>query len=121
MAGLVTFGYAGLHAAAWNIPLATHIEQLLWRVSSVVMLGCCVAWFGMDHIQGYKIRRRQRREGIDDYDALIPWWRVPASIAVAIAYGLCRMYVLIESFLALRWMPISTYQQVDWGKWVPHI
>jgi hypothetical protein len=121
VAGLVTFGYAGLHAAAWNIPLATHIEQLLWRVSSVVMLGCCVAWFGMDHIQGYKIRRRQRREGIDDYDALIPWWRVPASIAVAIAYGLCRMYVLIESFLALRWMPISTYQQVDWGKWVPHI
>ncbi|KAK5194340.1 hypothetical protein LTR99_002841 [Exophiala xenobiotica] len=121
VAGLVTFGYAGLHAAAWNIPLATHIEQLLWRVSSVVMLGCCVAWFGMDHIQGYKIRRRQRREGIDDYDALIPWWRVPASIAVAIAYGLCRVYVLIESFLALRWMPISTYQQVDWGKWVPHI
>jgi len=100
VAGFVTFGYAGLHAAAWNIPLATHVEQLLWRISSVVMLGCCVAWFGMDHIQEYSIRKKQR-QGIVDQDALIPWWRVPASIAVAFAYGLCRMYVLIESFLAI--------------------
>ncbi|KAK5455078.1 hypothetical protein LTS15_005798 [Exophiala xenobiotica] len=121
MAGLVTFGYAGLHAAAWNIPLATHIEQLLWRISSIVMLGCCAAWFGMDHIQEYNMRRRERRQGVDDYDSLIPWWRPWASIAVAFAYSFCRIYILVESFLALRWMPISSYQQVDWGKWVPHV
>jgi hypothetical protein len=75
----------------------------------------------MDHIQEYNMRKRERREGVDDYDSLIPWWRPWASIAVALAYSFCRIYTLIESFLALRWMPISSYQQVDWGKYVPHV
>ncbi|KAJ9646205.1 hypothetical protein H2204_000868 [Knufia peltigerae] len=117
---VITFAYAGLHAAAWNIPLPTNIEQLLWRISSIVMLGCCVAWFGMDHFQEYRINKKER-EGIVDRDSIVPWWRIPASILVATVYGLSRIYVLVESFVALRSMPVSTYQQVDWGKWVPHI
>lgn len=117
---VITFAYAGLHAAAWNIPLPSDIEQQLWRTSSIIMLGCCVAWFGMDHFQEYRLIKKSKK-GIVDRDSIVPWWRIPASIVVATIYSLSRMYVLVESFLALRSMPMSTYQQVDWDRWVPHI
>ncbi|KIW99630.1 uncharacterized protein Z518_11043 [Rhinocladiella mackenziei CBS 650.93] len=117
---VTTLAYAGLHAAAWNIPLATDIEQLLWRISSIVMIICCVAWFFMDHFEEYLSHRRTKKGRVGDGE-IVPWWRIPASIVVAIAYSACRLYVLVESFLALRSMPKSAYEQVDWGRWVPHI
>ncbi|KIW18539.1 hypothetical protein PV08_02827 [Exophiala spinifera] len=87
---VITFAYAGLHAAAWNIPLPTDIEQKLWRIASIIMLGCCVAWFGMDHFQEYRLIQKSKK-GIVDRDSIVPWWRIPASILVAILYGLSRM------------------------------
>lgn len=117
---LATIGYAALHISAWNIPLATHIEQLLWRIASLVMLACVFAWFFMDHFQEYLLHRKRKKGKVID-GVIVPWWRIPASIVVAVVYGLCRLYVLVESFVALRKMPASAYEQVDWGKWVPHL
>jgi predicted membrane channel-forming protein YqfA (hemolysin III family) len=118
--GITTLAYAGLHIAAWNIPLATNIEQLLWRISALVMMGCVVVWFFMDHLEEYLAHRRAR-QGKESDGVIVPWWRIPASIVVAIVYGVCRSYVLVESFAAVRKMPPSADQQVDWGRWVPHI
>jgi hypothetical protein len=117
---LTTAAYAGLHISAWNVPLATHIEQLLWRISALAMMGCVVAWFSMDHFEEYLAYRHAKREGTNKRYNMV-WWRVPASIVVALVYGFSRGYILIESFLALRRMPASAYQQVNWGRWVPHI
>ncbi|ETI21788.1 hypothetical protein G647_05857 [Cladophialophora carrionii CBS 160.54] len=116
---ITTVAYAGLHIAAWNIPLATDIEQLLWRVSALAMMGCVFAWFFMDHFEEFLARRRSKKGQVTG--VIVPWWRIPASIVVTIVYSLCRLYVLVESFVALRKMPPSAYQQVDWGRWVPHI
>ena len=115
-----TVAYAALHVAAWNIPLATPIEQTLWRISAIVMIACCVIWFFMDHLEEY-LQHRRKHKGIASTGVVVPMWRIYASIVVATAYGIGRLYVLIESFIALRLMPASAYQQVDWGKWVPHI
>ncbi|KIX95146.1 uncharacterized protein Z520_09062 [Fonsecaea multimorphosa CBS 102226] len=117
---IATLAYAGLHIAAWNIPLATNTEQLLWRIASIVLIGCVIVWFFMDHFEEYLAHRRAKKGKVTD-GVIVPWWRIPASIAVAVVYGLARLYVLVESFAALRWVPISAYEQVDWGKWVPHI
>ncbi|KIW91061.1 uncharacterized protein Z519_07955 [Cladophialophora bantiana CBS 173.52] len=117
---ITTLAYAGLHIAAWNIPLATNIERLLWRISSIVMICCVVAWFFMDHFEEFLAHRRAKKGKVTD-GVIVPWWRIPASIVVAIVYGVSRLYVLVESFAALRWMPQSAYEQVDWGRWVPHL
>ncbi|KAJ9602090.1 hypothetical protein H2200_013450 [Cladophialophora chaetospira] len=117
---VTTLAYAGLHIAGWNVPLVTNIEQLLWRISSLTMMGCVFAWFFMDHFEEYLEYRRARR-GIVSNVIIVPWWRIPASIIVAIVYSICRLYVLVESFVALRELPPSAYQQVDWGRWLPHI
>jgi hypothetical protein len=116
----ITLGYAALHLAAWNIPLPTKAEHIIWRIASSVMTGSVFAWFGMDHLEQYLALRREKK-GIPSTGRVVPWWRIPASIVVAVVYGLSRIYVIVESFAALRLMPASVYQQVDWGKWVPHI
>ncbi|OAP54523.1 hypothetical protein AYL99_10971 [Fonsecaea erecta] len=117
---ITTLAYAGLHIAAWNLPLATDIERLLWRISSIVLISCVVVWFFMDHFGEYLAHRKVKKGKATD-GVIVPWWRIPASIAVTVVYALCRLYLLAESFAALRWLPKSAYEQVDWGKWLPHI
>jgi len=117
---LVTLLYAALHVAAWDIPLPTATEQLLWRIASVILVVCVIFWFFMDHFQEYLAHRRTKK-GMAPEGTVVPWWRIPASLILTIVYSICRLYVIVESFTALRLMPASAYTQVDWGKWIPHI
>ncbi|KAJ5583009.1 hypothetical protein N7535_001629 [Penicillium sp. DV-2018c] len=42
---IVTAVYSGIFVFAWDFDFPTHVEQLLWRISSCVVLGCTVAFW----------------------------------------------------------------------------
>jgi hypothetical protein len=67
----IILGYAALHLAAWNIPLPTKTEHIVWRVTSLIMTGNVFAWFGMDHLEQWLAHRRVKK-GIPSTGQVVP-------------------------------------------------
>lgn len=44
---------------------------------------------------------------------------------VYLSIGTCcvisRLYLVIESFISLRKVPVDVYQTPDWTQWIPHL
>ena len=42
-------------------------------------------------------------------------------VAAVVLYGFSRIYIVAESFLSLRHVPIGVYQDVSWAQYIPHM
>ncbi|KAI0470492.1 hypothetical protein GGR56DRAFT_678688 [Xylariaceae sp. FL0804] len=114
--GLGSTFFGAVHCAAWNYDFVTPAERVLWRVSCVVLVaGPLLAWL----LSGFV----HRLYGVDV-------WRHPAwycrllrvlSSAIFASYLLARLYLIFEVFFALRSLPASCYETVQWSQYIPHI
>jgi hypothetical protein len=93
--------FAVCHLIAWNWSFPSNVEQLLWRISSV---GCAVlpALFGLAAWAPYDWCRDKK-----------------IMLAIDTLYVVLRMYMLAETFAALRLMPEGVYSTVNLPPW-PH-
>ena len=48
-------------------------------------------------------------------------WEFATITPLAIAYGVARLYLLVEAFAELRNIQGSAYVNVNWTSFVPHI
>jgi hypothetical protein len=46
----VTLAYCGVFVAGWNFEFPTVVEQYLWRIATLSLLGCCLAYAAVTHI-----------------------------------------------------------------------
>lgn len=140
--GLAVAGvlYGGLHMLAWNAPLSSRLEQILWRVaaSSVtftpliltpVALLCdkkALGQGGSDLVKLIRGKYVQRVNG-----SALFWVRIIAVtivipiIAAApilwISYVLGRVYLVVECFKNVVDLPEGVYKNVAWSAYLPHI
>jgi hypothetical protein len=59
-------------------------------------------------------------EGLYDFFTPFYWFYLALGILVLVAYGCARLYIVIESFLSLRRVPIGVYYTPSWLQMVPH-
>lgn len=108
--------YGGIHLAAWHFKFTSSIESLLWKVACIDIMATYLA------IRAVETTRNFSKSSI---------WSVRGySIAVFFAlimYGfnllffLSRIYLLVESFISLRHVPIGVYAALPWVQNIPHI
>ena len=41
--------------------------------------------------------------------------------AAAISYGFARVYIVVESFISIRFVPLGVYQEISWSSYIPHL
>lgn len=104
IASLVTIGciFGGIHLLAWNFSFPTEIERWLWRffgISASSSLVCMYTtlWF---------CRNKTAR-----------WTIVTCG---GVLYSLSRTFLVVEAFVALRFVPIRLYETVSWEGTLPH-
>ena len=44
-----------------------------------------------------------------------------ATQTIVALYSVCRIFVLLEDLIALRALPATVFQNVDWTVYIPHI
>lgn len=44
-----------------------------------------------------------------------------AAAAIVLLYCFARVYIVTESFLSLRRVPVGVYQDVSWAQYIPHL
>jgi hypothetical protein len=120
--------YAGIHAIAWNYNFATVAKRFMWRLS-VLYLSIV---FGLLLINGLY---SALREGLYKWRGEEPQsWRecegwhsfvvcisiLPAIFCVMLLYPFARGYLVIESFIGLRYLPTDAYLVAQWTQVIPH-
>lgn len=102
--GTAVFG--GLHLAAWNFHFPTAIESTLWRATS---LYCTVYGFGL-------IIAGMISVTLHGHD-----WTYRFSLAaLTIIYILARLFLLVEIFRTLCFLPPGAYKST-WATNMPHL
>ena len=97
--------FGSIHCVAWSAPFPSHTEQLLWRISSLVIT-CAPA------LQNLAF-------GLLDLPVDLPF--ITITILLMIAYIMARVTLLVLPFMALRSLPLDAYQTVPWTTFIPHL
>jgi len=134
---LVPIAYGAIHLTALTITFPTPIERLLWEIACYIMIGVAgglailLIWFRV----GRPWKLVTRFEGIlasvvDDFPKRHMFERrslVLSIHAIIYAFGIpyvaARAYIVVESFISLRHVPIGVYEtpQLNFMTYVPHL
>jgi hypothetical protein len=131
----LTSAYGGIHMVAWNYACPSVVECWLWRSSCIalvsftwplglkeclVQLSCRLAGSRMGRSGGLGISGLLR--------SLVGFCGLSFSFIVAVlhlvvimACAFARIFIVVESFISFRSVPIGVYATIPWANCIPHI
>jgi len=97
-------------------------ENLLWKIASIVIvttlpiliglgLGLCILFEKSWLMFGYFFQLERKSKTTYTYIALL----------AILIYSLARAYIIVESFISLRRVPIGVYWTPAWLQMIPHV
>ena len=108
--------YGGIHLSAWNVQFPSQIEQSMWRAACFSIMGglpvslCIIGIIGLfGEVVGHR------------FDIAIYSFCFAFPILAVLVYVGARVFVMIESFISVRHLPIGVYTTVGWSNYVPHL
>ncbi|ESK82946.1 hypothetical protein Moror_11824 [Moniliophthora roreri MCA 2997] len=104
--------FGGIHCIAWAFRFPTHTDQVLWRISSVIV---AIVPFTLGVLHWYlkSIARNISR--------FVSFLLVTPAMLLGILYMVARAILIVVALSALRDLPPSAYQTVRWTTFIPHI
>jgi hypothetical protein len=105
---LIAMIFGGIHCIAWSFSFPTHVEQILWRVSSIAIIS--IPFFFL-----MLVRASSFLDLVPDIFAFLP------VIFLPLIYVFSRLVLLILSFTSLRSLPASALYTVRWTTFIPHV
>lgn len=103
--------FGAIHCIAWSFPFPSHMQQMLWRISSLYITCTPVFPWAVGLILSSKV-------------GLMSWveaFLIVSVIVCSILYLFARVTLLVLAFLTLRSLPADAYQTVYWTTFIPHI
>jgi hypothetical protein len=120
---IVSIAFSGVHIAAWRAPFPTEVEAWVWRCASIYVAFSGLLWAGI-HVLA-SLSARTWWVWYDTMSGQAPKW---LNVVLGIVCGICgvaylfsRAYLIIESFISLRHLPVAAYVVPEWTLGVPHI
>ncbi|KAJ3733389.1 hypothetical protein DFJ43DRAFT_1153423 [Lentinula guzmanii] len=104
-----------IHWIGWLSTFPTKIEEIMWRISSIVVTFIPV------HVELAYEAYAERHDilltapNFLKYVFAIVWFIAP------LAYILARCVLIVQSFLTLRDLPCGALQNIQWTDYLPHI
>lgn len=125
---IFTLSYSGIHLAGWHLTFPSSMEQQLWRIASLVLLGLIVMYliaFAFGTLMAKRLARtffnRDDVDSILGLGSLLPrWLAILLHLPVIIAYSVARVYIICEGCVGLRSLPLAAFNSVQWSNFVPH-
>ncbi|KAF8961086.1 hypothetical protein BDZ97DRAFT_1921611 [Flammula alnicola] len=100
--------FGSMHLIAWSLDFPSRTEQLLWRISALVITaeptGLALLAIFVEYGPGWL------------------WVTFPVLIPIVLGlplYVIARIFLLTEAFLSLRALPPPAYQSIEWTSVIP--
>jgi hypothetical protein len=127
--------YGGFHALAWNAPFGTMIEQRLWQVSCLLittpfnllvfllsgtMFGLVGYAFSCDFSRGLDEDSTSNGDVLSMiFSKMILGMLGIVTSLLVLAYPAARVYLVVECFVNLAYLPAEVFQEPDWSRYMP--
>jgi hypothetical protein len=113
--------YGGIHLTAWNFEFPTYIEKLLWQISCFIIMGSLPA-VGVFLLLAAGVAKPFEHLKLPKIATKIPkaFFFFVVGLMM-LAYAASRAYVIVESFISLRHLPIGAYVIPTWVQVIPHL
>ena len=121
---VLSFVYGGIHLATWNFAFASKTEHLLWKIACIDIMATvpigvlCILRLG-SLIDPFKPGRSYRKDEFMWNLYTLLYWAI--FYLLLVPYVLSRIYIVVESFIGLRHVPIGVYAAVPWVQAIPHV
>ena len=121
--------YFGIHLLGWNFVFPSRTEQILWRASTLTLLGL-VVFYLFAVVAGIVMARYIARSIFKNTEATTPlevasllprWLAVILHLPFIAVYCIARSYIIVEGFVNLRALPVTVFMRVHWSYYIPHI
>ncbi|KAI1418369.1 hypothetical protein F5Y13DRAFT_149042 [Hypoxylon sp. FL1857] len=109
LAGMV---FGAIHCAAWNSDFPTPIEQLLWRIASIFTATLLPVYYAVSFVN-YRLNYQPP-------SAVRLTMMIISSYIVPLGYCLARLYLMVEIFRSLCFLPSSAFL-TTWSSEIPHV
>ena len=114
----LTTAYGGIHLSAWNLEFPTRVESMIWRTACFIIIGGFFLMLALPSLLSIISTLSSGRRA---------WW-ILAQIVIYgfilllfLCYAAARLYLVVESFISLRHVPIGVYAAVPWVQNIPHV
>lgn len=114
---ILSLAFGAVYLAGWNIDFPTGIEQLIWRICTVMMFSLVGAFWAVD--AGVELHQKKKKVPKDQKVALTPV-KMALYALISIVYVIIRLYILVEPFIGLRSLSTVTFESVQWVNFIPH-
>jgi hypothetical protein len=111
--------YGGLHLLAWNGPFVNPSEQILWRISSFVLVGAIVMPPYL-LVMGFLIISMKGAECAQGVQSTLIRPFYASLLVVSLVYVAARLYLVVECFINLAHLPDEVFKQPEWSVYIPH-
>jgi hypothetical protein len=109
----LTTAYGGIHMSVWHYEFPTEKERWLWRASSIAV--AAFGWF----LSIFLFLIIDENIGMDEDTAGVVL--ILVIFVVTLLCAAARVFIVVESFLSLRAVPIGVYATLAWTNYIPHI
>lgn len=120
--GILPLIYGGIHLAAWNFDFPSHVESILWKVSSFIIMGLIpvvLLLFLLGVFVGEYLTSWNTFLSVEENIEIA--YVMGLAILGFLLYGFARIFLVVESFISLRHVPIGVYAAVPWVQNIPHV
>lgn len=107
LALLVAVIFGAVHCIAWSFSFPSRTKKLLWRTSSVAIVGVPAIFIMLVLLIALDSKRLAKPV------ILLSMFGIPF-------YILARMVLLVLAFTTLRSLPLAAYESVHWTTFLPH-
>lgn len=106
--------YGGLHLLAWNASFSTDVERSLWHLSAIAVV--CLGPSCTILVDRYKPSLYHR------YPVWGLGWLLETAFLVCHAslHLLARVYLVVECFIELAYLPDSAFTTPNFTLYIPH-
>jgi hypothetical protein len=120
---LLSFIYGGIHASSWNGHFPSTIERILWQVAvCIVGVGAVSCWL-VNLLYWNAVKRfKYKSRGVVRH----VWNTVGIGFGFTILFFFIlffgsRGFLVVESFISVRSLPVGAYNTTNWVNFLPHI
>ena len=131
----LTAAYGGIHLSAWNFEFASRVESFIWKVACFIIILSSLAllavrsWLAsLEDVENYfkplidtRLHQFLRAWKINKVFELLTYLAILVSGLYVFCYGTARLYLVVESFISLRHVPIGVYAAIPWVQNIPHV
>ncbi|KAI5456518.1 hypothetical protein BGZ63DRAFT_428640 [Mariannaea sp. PMI_226] len=111
--------YGGIHLVVSDGYFATEVERLLWKIASIDIMVTMPAFCMLTFAGALVSRRFLPYESLME-NTFATAYKLPG-YCMLFVYILARLYLVVESFLSLRAVPIGAYYTPSWLQMIPHL